>query len=214
MNNSVNTKMKVHILNGDNLQQTLQAENFLIVREMLVEGPLKADSWESFFQKREIYLAKTYSISSEEYQKKSVSEFEKIKQIASHSEVYLWFDYDLFCFVNLLFVVSVLGRNKTIKLFLVRPLRKRGFRIWRGFEPHTKADLMRAFSKKIQLQARDVNDLLNLWNRLGGRATLKYHRLIPFLHKHFQDYSSFEHAKKIEASWGFTDEQIKRIRSL
>jgi len=203
--------MKVHILNGDYLQDTLQAENALIVREMFVEGPIKADSWEAFFNKRADYLEKTYSIPVDEYQKKSISEFKKMQQIANHSEVYLWFDYDLFCFVNLLFVLQLRIKNKTLKLFLIRPLRKRSFRIWNGFGQHTKGELMQAFSKKNALKSKDVKDLLHLWKKLGKKPGLKHHRLIPFLQKHLEDYSVFSLSNKIEARWGFTEGQIKRI---
>ena len=73
--------MKVHILNGDCLQSTLQAKNAIIMREMLIEGPLKADSLEAFFYQRADYLEKTYAIPTEEYNKKTVTEFKKIKQI-------------------------------------------------------------------------------------------------------------------------------------
>jgi len=200
--------MKVHILNGDCLQEILQANDVLMIREMFVEGPLHFESWEVFFRERASYLEKTYAISLDEYQRKSVFEIEKIKQISNHSEVYLWFDYDLFCFVNLLFILQILIKNKTLKLFLIRPLRKRQFSIWKGFGQHTKSDLMLAFSKKTLLKTRDCNDLLHIWNRLGKKVTIKNHRLIPFLAKHLRDYQRIPQAKEIEASWGFTKEQI------
>jgi hypothetical protein len=34
---------------------------------------------------------------------------------------------------------------------------------------------------------------------------------VPFLQKHLQDYPVFSQAKKIEARWGLTEEQIKQI---
>jgi hypothetical protein len=203
--------MSVHILNGDCLQATLQAENALIVREMFLEGPLTNDSWEAFFKNRAIYLENTYSIPSDEYQKKSVSEFQKMQEIANHSEVYLWFDYDLFCLINLLLVLQLISQNKTLKLFLIRPLRKRSFRIWHGFGQHTKAELMQAYSLKKSLQRKEVKELLCLWNKLGKKAVLKHHQHVPFLQKHLQDYPVFSQAKKIEARWGLTEEQIKQI---
>jgi hypothetical protein len=98
-----------------------------------------------------------------------------------------------------------------LKLFLIRPLRKRSFRIWNGFGQHTKADLLLAYSQKFSLQTRDVNELFQLWNKLGKKNVIKHHRLIPFLQKHLQDYPVFSQAKKIEARWGFTEEQIKQI---
>jgi hypothetical protein len=205
--------MKLHILNGDCLQDILQAENAIIVREMFVEGPIISDSFDALLRARSTYLEKTYSIPFDEYQRKFVSEFEKIKYIPNHTEVFLWFDYDLFCFVNLLFILQILNKNKTLKLSLVRPLRKGQFKIWQGFGNHTTSDLMLAFSQKTPLKKRDLDELLHIWNMLGKRSIIKYHRLIPFLQKHLEDYQLFSKAKKIEASWGFTEGQIKRIIS-
>jgi hypothetical protein len=205
--------VKVHILNGDCLQYVLQAENALVVREMLVEGPLKADSEESFFHLRADYLEKTYGIPASEYQQKTVSEFKKMHRIPKHSEVYLWFDFDLYCFVHLMFIIEFLQADKSLKLYVVRPLRKRKFRIWRGFDLHSKDDLMQAFSQKIPLSRKDIQAFRHVWKRLGKKGSGLHHRLVPFLHKHLQDYPLLEKATKIEARWGLTEGQITRILS-
>ncbi|MEN9364113.1 MAG: hypothetical protein RI903_1422 [Bacteroidota bacterium] len=195
------------------MQYVLQAENALVVREMLVEGPLKADSEESFFHLRADYLEKTYGISASEYEQKTVSEFKKMHRIPKHSEVYLWFDFDLYCFVHLLFIIELLQADKTLDLYLVRPLRKRKFRIWRGFDLHTKDDLMQAFSQKTKLSRNDIQAFRHIWKRLGKNGSGLHHRLVPFLHKHLQDYPLLEKATKIEARWGLTEGQINRILS-
>lgn len=195
------------------MQYVLQAENALVVREMLVEGPLKAVSEESFFQSRADYLEKTYGIPTSEYQQKTVTEFKKMHQIPKHSEVYLWFDFDLYCFVHLLFIIELLQADKTLQLYVVRPLRKRKFRIWRGFDLHTKDDLMQAFSQKTPLSRKDIQAFRHVWKRLGKKGSGLDHRLVPFLQKHLQDYPQLEKATKIEARWGLTEGQITRILS-
>ena len=195
------------------MQYVLQAENALVVREMLVEGPLKADSEESFFHLRADYLEKTYGIPASEYKQKTVSEFKKMHHIPKNSEVYLWFDFDLYCFVHLLFIIELLQADKTLKLYVVRPLRKRKFRIWRGFDLHSKDDLMQAFSQKIPLSRKDIQAFRHIWKRLGKNGFGLHHRLVPFLQKHLQDYPQLEKATKIEARWGLTEGQINRILS-
>ena len=204
--------MKVHILNGDCLQSTLQAENAIIMREMLIEGPLKAASFEAFYRQRADYLAKTYRIPTEEYDKKTVSEFEKMQQIPDHSEVHLWFDYDLFCFVNLLYVIQLISQNKTLKLFLVRPLRDPKFRIWRGFDGHSHTDLQQAFSQRKKIGSRYLLFLNSLWHRLGKKIGLPDHVLVPFLSKHLYDYVSWQNSSVVRARWGLTGEQAARIK--
>ena len=195
------------------MQYVLQAENALVVREMLVEGPLKEDSEESFFQSRADYLEKTYGIPTSEYQQKTVTEFKKMHHIPKHSEVYLWFDFDLYCFVHLLFIIELLQADKTLQLYVVRPLRKRKFRIWRGFDLHTKDDLMQTFSQKTPLSRKDIQAFRHIWKRLGKKGSGLHHRLVPFLQKHLQDYLQLEKATKIEARWGLTEGQITRILS-
>ncbi|MHA8094361.1 DUF1835 domain-containing protein [Aquirufa lenticrescens] len=203
--------MKVHILNGDCLQSTLQAENPIIMREMLIEGPLRAASLEAFFRQRALYLEKTYTISQEEYAQKTVTEIEKMQQIPDHSEVNLWFDYDLFCFVNLLFIIQLLSQNKTLKLFLVRPLREPRFRIWRGFSEHSQTKLKQAFSQRKRIEIRDLALLYTIWNRLGKEAAPLNTPLIPFLSKHLNDYIVWEKASIVQPRWGITGDQMARI---
>jgi hypothetical protein len=204
--------MKVHILNGDCLQSTLQAENAIIVREMLIEGPLKAASFEAFYLQKALYLEKTYTISQEDYVKKTVIELRKIQQIPNHSEVYLWFDYDLFCFVNLLFVIQLISQNKTLKLFIVRPLREQRFRIWRGFSEHSLADLKRAYSKKKRIGNTDLTYLHHLWKRLTKTNRLTDPPFLPFLSKHLTDYTAWQKATVIKPRWGLTEGQAARIK--
>lgn len=204
--------MKVHILNGDCLQSILQAENAIIMREMLIEGPLKAASYEAFYRQRARYLEKTLAVSTDEYVKKTVTEFEKMQQIPDHSEVHLWFDYDLFCFVNLLYVIQLISQNKTLKLFLVRPLRDPKFRIWRGFDGHGQADLRKALSMRKKIGSGDLHLLKSLWNRLGKKIELPDHVLVPFLSKHLNDYGSWQNSSEVKARWGLTGEQAARIK--
>jgi hypothetical protein len=80
--------MKLHILNGDCLQDILLAENAIVVREMFVEGPIKADSFDALLRDRAMYLEKTYAIPFDEYQRKSVSDMDKIRCIPNHTEVF------------------------------------------------------------------------------------------------------------------------------
>jgi hypothetical protein len=108
----------------------------LFVREMFVEGPIKADSFDALLRDRATYLEKTYAIPFDEYQRKSVSEFEKIRCIPNHTEAFMVLTTDLFCFVNLLFMIQILIKNKTLKLSLVRPLRKRNLTFGRDSKSH------------------------------------------------------------------------------
>jgi hypothetical protein len=112
-----------------------------------------------------------------------------------------------------LFIIELLQADKTLQLYVVRPLRKRKFRIWRGFDLHTKDDLMQTFSQKTPLSRKDIQAFRHIWKRLGKKGSGLHHRLVPFLQKHLQDYLQLEKATKIEARWGLTEGQITRILS-
>lgn len=107
-----------HILNGDCLAEKfpkLPDGEIIIWREGLVEGPLPE---RDFFKAREDYISSFVDNSG--YQLKVVSEFKKIQNIPEGSEVYFWFEDDLFCQVNFWFLVSEL-KQKPVSKYRVFP---------------------------------------------------------------------------------------------
>lgn len=115
-----------HILNGDALKdqfpKTLKG-TIIVARECLVDGPVDGDTEKKFFTTRARFIDEAYGIADEsEYYSKTVTEFEKMKQIPSNAVVYLWFEDDLFCQVNFWFVCHVLqNTSKHLTVYLVRP---------------------------------------------------------------------------------------------
>ena len=100
--------MRYHILNGDSLAhsfpETKIPGDVIVVREALIDGELSGDSLQEFWQTR----AKHIGISPGEYHNKVVTEFEKIVDAPANAEFNLWFEYDLFCQVNMWFVLSLI----------------------------------------------------------------------------------------------------------
>ncbi len=110
----------LHITNGDSLTYRLKdiklvEGEFLTWREMLCEGPteIKVET-ESSIKKRKAFLEKYYRITADDYEEKFVSQFEKLDNLQQYDEVILWFEYDLFCHVNMMAAISLLIR-KSIK---------------------------------------------------------------------------------------------------
>lgn len=98
--------MKIyHVLNGDALaerfnQTGLQGE-VAIMRACLIDGGLEGETLPEFLKTRAAYINKTYQGIYTEV----TTEIDKITQAPSTSEFNLWFGYDLFCQVNLWFII-------------------------------------------------------------------------------------------------------------
>ena len=112
-----------HILNGDalleQLPDSIEGER-LVCRECLVDGDVQGDTLEELYATRAKFIGTHYPGETEEgYYAEAVPELNKIAAIPAGSNVYLWFEDDLFCQVNLWFVASMLPDE--VEVFLVRP---------------------------------------------------------------------------------------------
>ena len=121
-------KKVFHILNGDALKENLPDEILgeqIVMRECLVEGPVSNSidnhSLSAFYKNRSTFLFENYKVESSIYHNTSMSEIEKIRQIESGSQIFLWFEDDLFCQVNMWFICSLLNHQKEISVALIRP---------------------------------------------------------------------------------------------
>ena len=109
---------QLHITNGSALTErlnVLQFEGeFLTWHEMLCEGPttLNIDN-DNFINTRETFLTEYYGL---EYKREEFkTELDKLNHLDGFEEIVLWFEYDLFCHINLIGVISLL-RQKNIDL--------------------------------------------------------------------------------------------------
>jgi hypothetical protein len=111
--------MIYQILNGDGLAGNFDfAGEQIICRECLIEGDLKTESLEHFWQVRADFFSKSFGENS--YFEKVKTEFDKLKKITADDEVNLWFGHDAFCQVNMWFVLSRLEKTKA-KFYRIFP---------------------------------------------------------------------------------------------
>lgn len=151
-----------HILNGDGLKNQLQKLNVekIILRECLVEGNPQGSTLGEVFTSRASFFEKNYAVGVEEFQQEIVNEISKITAIESGSKVYLWFENDLFCQVNLWFATHILHElKKEISLFLVSPIKDS----WMGFGMLSYDELIRSLENKKELSQQDQIHLTQLW---------------------------------------------------
>ena len=154
----------IHILNGDTLAsqfpESIPGEK-IIVRECLIDGPVKADSLEEFWRIRSLFINENYPDSSDlDYSKLSVSEFQKILNLPPDSKIYCWFEEDLFCQFNLWFVIYLL-RNNPCDVFLVLPNADSPYH----FTNLSEVDLVDSFESKSQfLNCKEREIMETLWH--------------------------------------------------
>ncbi len=168
-----------HILNGDCLAQQLAYSNvrgeFIICRESLIVGPVFANDEASFWDVRSTYFSDIYGVTDVEYRHKTVSEFEIIKNIPPGSTVCLWFEHDLFCQVNMWFVISHLSIIPNLRLYRIFPINHNNQELWSGFGSSTVDDLEQAFALRIKFSASDIELTNDMWlaYRNGDLSLLK-----------------------------------------
>lgn len=159
-------KMIYQILNGDSLAYSFpdtKIEGEIIAfRESLIEGDLSGDGLKGFWKTRANFL----QVSEVEYRKNVVFEIEKILSAPDDSEFNLWFEYDLFCQVNmwfLLFLINNLGIRKRVYLVYSNHLDRASTHFWNGFGPAKTEELRSCFKSRILLNNMDLNMGGQLW---------------------------------------------------
>ena len=166
-------KKILHITNGSSLTNYLKELDFegvfLTWEEMLCEGPTVAsiDS-EEFFKKRKSFLHKVYNIEIDENEYKK--EIGKLNNWKDYQEVVLWFEYDLFCHINLIAVISLLHQREIdLPLYLVCSGRVEGEKNLKGLAELNPEQLLVHFENKIKLNPEDRDIAIALWRTYCGK---------------------------------------------
>ena len=123
----------VHILNGDSTAYSINKSGLsgdvIVWREMLCDGDLDLDiASDEFWMKRYAFFEEELDVSKLEYFDKSIKELIKIENVSNYNEVVLWFEYDLFCQVNLMALCTYLLKHyrKDILYYLVCTGKEKG----------------------------------------------------------------------------------------
>lgn len=174
----------LHITNGGSLTGYLKELDFkddiLTWHEMLCEGNTYnlLDS-KQFINQRKAFLSTYYDIEFDEqlYHK----ELNVLNNTNAYNEIVLWFEYDLFCHINLIAVISLLQEKKiNLPLFLVCSGRVEGEPNLKGLSELSHNMLMAHYENKIQLTSDDIELARDIWRTYCG----KDHNLLkPYITK-------------------------------
>jgi hypothetical protein len=175
-------KIKLHITNGSSLTNYLKdldiSGDILTWQEMLCEGPTtrKINSTE-FLSKRKTFLHDFYQIELNETEFKE--ELTILNNTEKYSEIVLWFEYDLFCHINMLAVIKLLKENQVkLPLYLVCSGRIKGETQLKGLSELTEEQLLKHYKEKIMLKASDIELAISLWHIYCGKD---HNLLLPYI---------------------------------
>ena len=180
----------LHITNGSSLTTILKDLDFtgdiLTWEEMLCEGPTIYNiNSDEFLKIRASFFNSYYNVDL------NIKEIKDDLDILNHTENYteiiLWFEYDLFCHINMIAVIALLHQKKIdLPLYLVCSGRIEGEKSLKGLSELTENQLNNHFKNKVRLTKNDIDMALSIWDIYCG----KDHNLLkPYIVKR----SNFEY---------------------
>jgi hypothetical protein len=166
----------LHLLNGDATAAVFPASlpgDRAVWRDIMVEGPAVDDA-----RARARVLAPRLGIEVEDYEQQWRDSRATLETAAGHDEVVLWFEQDLFCAVNLWFVLARLP--STARVSLVFPALTGSFR---GLGTLTAGDFPALYAERTPLSVTARADGVALWTAYAAAEPTAMTRLsarLPF----------------------------------
>jgi len=166
-------KQPLHITNGGSLTNYLNeldvAGEKLTWQEMLCEGPtLTAINSDHFLNKRIAFLKDFYSIDLDVSELKE--ELNKLNDLENYSEIVLWFEYDLFCHINMMAVINLIQQQKiNLPIYLVCSGRVSGEKNLKGLAELSADQLLKHYKDKVKVKPEDLQLMVTLWGIYCGK---------------------------------------------
>jgi len=161
----------VHILNGDSTIRSIEKGGIIgdtiIWREMLVEGPLHQDiGSDAFWLQRYSFFENELGVSKLDYYDKTIKELIRIEDLSNYNEVVLWFEFDLFCQINLIALCTYLLQSyrKNINYYLVCSGKVKGEKQLRSLADYAPEEYPELLENKIKLSRHNLLYAQQCWN--------------------------------------------------
>lgn len=172
--------MIYHVLPGDSLVEEFKKTNIdgeiIVCREAFIAGPLDAATPEEFWDGRAQFFLSEYGEDEIGYHENVASELIKLAELGADDEVNLWFEYELFCSVNLWCCLSFLRATQT-EIYRVEPIGLDEDKRWDGFGHFVADDLKACFEMRHKLNRSDVELGAQLWEAYRRKDNLKLKEL-------------------------------------
>ncbi|WP_299522585.1 DUF1835 domain-containing protein [uncultured Lutibacter sp.] len=160
----------IHVLNGDSTAKILEKSkikgDIVVWREMLCEGPLhKNVGSDEFWLNRYSYFETEIGVDRLEYYDKTIKEIVKLEDLAGYNNVVLWFEFDLFCQVNLLALCTYLLANyvKKSNYYLVCTGKDEVEQQLQSLSDYSPSEFETLFNTKIALSKANLEFAKESW---------------------------------------------------
>jgi hypothetical protein len=161
----------LHILNGNSTAQIMEKSSIegdvIIWREMLCDGPLQKEvGSDKFWITRYSFFENELGVPKLEYYDKTIKEIVKIENIANYKEVVLWFEYDLFCQINLLGLCKYLLNfyRKDVKFSMICTGKEKGKSSLQSLSDYSPEDYQNLLNNRITLSRNNLLFAEDCWN--------------------------------------------------
>ena len=172
--------MILHVLPGDAVVEKFKATKIegeiAVCREALIDGDVSGETLPEFWENRARFHSLESQKGEDDYHETVVREFAKLTALQSGSAINLWFEYELFCQVNMWFCLSLLD-GSTADIFRVEPVVALDREIWDGFGNLSPEDLRKCFEARVRLSPDDVDLGAKLWSAYKERDHSELARL-------------------------------------
>jgi len=163
----------LHIHNGDSTagtaRKTTVPGEHLAWREALVCGPTPAGLHDDEFRRvRAVHLTGAYGADIEKCEKELREQEETLARFSDHEEVVFWFEHDLFCQVQLIYLLNWFAQRELAKtkLSLICIGEFPGIEDFRGLGQLNEAQLISLFPERREITKAQLD--------LGSRAWTAY----------------------------------------
>lgn len=176
----------LHITNGDAFTERLKKldikGDIITWREMLCEGKtLTHVGSESFWKTRFEFLHKNYKVSKSWFIEKTLKEYRSLCNHKQQDQIVLWFEYDLFCQVNMLAVISWLLTNRRYaEISLVCSGKEDESGKLYGLNELSDEKLTSLYKNKVVLNQDDVEFADYVWQLYCSNNPIRLENLTDF----------------------------------
>lgn len=160
---------QLHITNGDAFTQRLRKLKFkgsiITWREMLCEGKTENNvGSEAFWKTRFDFLHKNYNVSKSWFVEKTLKEYRSLCNHKKEDEIILWFEYDLFCQINMLAVISWLKTHRRhVKISMVCSGHEDASGKLYGLNELSDAQIREHYENRVVLTQDDIEFADYIW---------------------------------------------------
>ncbi len=157
----------LHILNGDSLVERLETieihDDQLVWREMLCEGKTVFDLKSDAFKNERIAYLQQFNATEETYTESFLTPL-LTTDYTKYASIVLWFEYDLFCHINMIAALSFLKQlHISTPIYLVCSGWIDGETNLKGLGELTDLQLEEHYKNKIELTKEDLRLADELW---------------------------------------------------